>query len=162
MRLINECFFSLKKLAQQLFALSSKSFAAGSPWTEEQFEAEIRNKHCGYLILEEEEIVAYLCYHQFLDEMEVFNLAIAPDEQGKGYGHLLLHHLNQIALAEQVERIILEVRVSNQAAQNLYLKNGFNQTGHRTGYYSKPLEDALVMVKKVRPEKDNERIDIRY
>ncbi|MDN6127255.1 MAG: hypothetical protein L0I66_02520, partial [Tetragenococcus halophilus] len=67
-----------------------------------------------------------------------------------------------IALAEQVEQIFLEVRVSNQAAQNLYLKNGFNKTGHRTGYYSKPVEDALVMVKKVRPEKDNERIDIRY
>ena len=162
MRLINECFFTPEKLAQRLLALSDKSFVAGSPWTKEQFEAEIRNKHTGYLILEDKEIIAYLCYHQFLDEMEVFNLAITPDQQGKGYGHLLLHHLNQIALDEQVARIILEVRVSNQVAQNLYLKNGFDKTSHRTGYYSKPVEDALVMIKKVRPEKENERIDIRY
>jgi len=162
MRLVNECFFNAEKLAEQLFALSNKSYTFGSPWTKKQFKADICNEQSGYLILEETEIIAYLCYHQFLDEMEIFNLAIAKKAQKKGYGLLLLNYLNQVALAEQAERIILEVRISNQAAQQLYLKNGFEVIFRRSNYYSKPLEDALVMTKKVRPEEKNERIDIRY
>lgn len=161
MRLINECFFPVEKLANQLFTLSDKSYAFGSPWTKEQFKADICSAQSGYLILEETEIIAYLCYHQFLDEVEIFNFAIAQNAQKKGYGHFLLNYLNQVALTEQADRIILEVRTSNQSAQNLYLKNGFEVIHRRTNYYSKPLEDALVMTKKVRPEKKNERTDIR-
>lgn len=161
MRLINEWFFPAEQLAQQLFALSSESYTFGSPWTKEQFKTDIYSTQSGYLILVDEEIVAYLCYHQFLDEIEIFNFAIAPQEQRKGYGHFLLNNLNQMALSEQAVRMILEVRLSNQAAQNLYLKNEFEVIARRKNYYSKPVEDALVMTRKVRPERKNERIDIR-
>ncbi|AYW44673.1 ribosomal protein S18-alanine N-acetyltransferase [Tetragenococcus koreensis] len=161
MRLVNECFFPAEKLANCLFTLSRESYTFGSPWTQEQFKADICNEQSGYLVLEDTEILAYLCYHQFLDEMEIFNFAIAQKEQRKGYGHFLLENLNQIALTEQIKRIILEVRMSNQAAQKLYLKNGFDVINRRADYYVKPTEDALVMTKKVRPEKKNERIDIR-
>ena len=41
--------------------------------------------------------------------------------------------------------IFLEVRASNNAAQALYQKNGFNAIGHRKNYYHDPVEDAIIM-----------------
>ena len=39
----------------------------------------------------------------------------------------------------------LEVRASNEAALALYRRFGFVPEGVRKGYYSKPIEDALVL-----------------
>jgi len=41
--------------------------------------------------------------------------------------------------------ITLEVRASNTAAQELYLKYGFTVKGIRRGYYSNDREDAVIM-----------------
>jgi ribosomal-protein-alanine N-acetyltransferase len=41
--------------------------------------------------------------------------------------------------------VTLEVRVSNQVAQNLYRKYGFREAGVRKRYYSDNHEDALIM-----------------
>ncbi|MNV66416.1 ribosomal-protein-alanine N-acetyltransferase [compost metagenome] len=44
-----------------------------------------------------------------------------------------------------MKSITLEVRVSNEIAQNLYRKKGFSPAGVRKGYYSDNREDALIM-----------------
>jgi ribosomal-protein-alanine N-acetyltransferase len=41
----------------------------------------------------------------------------------------------------------LEVRVSNEAAQRLYEKHGFQLVGRRSRYYKDNLEDALLMTR---------------
>jgi [ribosomal protein S18]-alanine N-acetyltransferase len=42
-------------------------------------------------------------------------------------------------------RATLEVRRSNEAARHLYERFGFSVVGVRHGYYSNPVEDALVL-----------------
>jgi ribosomal-protein-alanine N-acetyltransferase len=42
-------------------------------------------------------------------------------------------------------RATLEVRRSNEAARLLYERFGFSVAGVRVAYYSKPVEDALVL-----------------
>jgi ribosomal-protein-alanine N-acetyltransferase len=44
-----------------------------------------------------------------------------------------------------MERVTLEVAVSNRAAQRLYAKYGFDVVGRRKAYYSDTGEDALIM-----------------
>ena len=39
----------------------------------------------------------------------------------------------------------LEVRASNTAARRLYEQAGFRVAGVREGYYSRPVDDALVL-----------------
>lgn len=46
----------------------------------------------------------------------------------------------------RVERVLLEVRVSNQPARALYSRLGFEVAGKIKRYYRHPVEDALVMV----------------
>ena len=47
----------------------------------------------------------------------------------------------------QIERIVLEVRVSNRPAIELYKKFGFVNVGTRKNFYQKPTEDAWIMIR---------------
>ena len=42
-------------------------------------------------------------------------------------------------------RATLEVRRSNEPARLLYERFGFSVAGVRTAYYTKPVEDALIL-----------------
>ncbi|HYO82068.1 MAG TPA: ribosomal protein S18-alanine N-acetyltransferase, partial [Bryobacteraceae bacterium] len=72
------------------------------------------------------------------DEAEVLNLAVAPDARRSGVATSLIESLED-------GDVFLEVRHSNEAAQHLYRKLGFEVTGKRPRYYDDPVEDALVM-----------------
>ena len=45
----------------------------------------------------------------------------------------------------QIEKIFLEVRVSNIPAISLYEKMGFESLGVRKNFYEHPQEDASIM-----------------
>ncbi len=63
-----------------------------------------------------------------------------------GRGGKILDDLTEEARRRGVQRVFLEVRVSNRAAMLLYLKRGFRGLYARSRYYPDG-EDALVMVK---------------
>ena len=60
-------------------------------------------------------------------------------------GELLLLELIEKALRLEAELVTLEVRDSNQVAQNLYTKYGFEYVGRRKRYYRDNNEDAHIM-----------------
>ena len=73
-----------------------------------------------------------------------------PASQGKGYGQLLLSHFIEQAKILSNDKLWLEVRAKNFAAQMLYIKNGFEEVSRRTGYYPSVgdfggYEDAIIM-----------------
>lgn len=151
MKITSKHFFETTALATELHQVAENSYTYGSPWTVDQFIADIRNEQSEYLILEKAHIAGFLGYHQFLDEMEIFNLVVHTDEKHKGLGATLLKELFRVAEEDQMSQILLEVRVSNFSAQNLYLSHGFEIIARRKNYYQAPVEDALIMIKKVRP-----------
>ncbi|MEG3033622.1 MAG: ribosomal-protein-alanine N-acetyltransferase, partial [Enterococcus sp.] len=51
----------------------------------------------------------------------------------------------------KINQIFLEVRVRNFSAKNLYLAHGYEVISRRADYYQNPVEDALIMLKKVGP-----------
>ncbi len=81
------------------------------------------------------------------DEAHLLNLCVRPASRGRGYARQLLRALLSGAAREGLQRIVLEVRVSNQAARRLYLSEGFEVIGERRGYYpdGDDREDAMVM-----------------
>ncbi len=57
-------------------------------------------------------------------------------------------HLMEEGDREGVTAYTLEVRVSNEAAIQMYRKLGFVSEGIRPGFYEKPVEDAMIMWKR--------------
>jgi ribosomal-protein-alanine N-acetyltransferase len=75
----------------------------------------------------------------------VKDLAVHPDRRGRGVGSQLLGATLQV-LAARTDRVALEVRASNEAAQGLYRRFGFEVRRRDPGYY-RDGEDALLMVR---------------
>lgn len=98
-------------------------------------------------LFEDETLLGYFYAQNIVGEVTLLNIAIAPSAQGKGFGSKLLEGLIDLCEAKKVESIWLEVRDSNQAAQNLYLNAGFNEVDRRYNYYpaTQGREDAIIM-----------------
>jgi ribosomal-protein-alanine N-acetyltransferase len=79
------------------------------------------------------------------EELHINNIAVRRVYRHQGIGGALLSAaLEEAALLGCVEAL-LEVRVTNEAAQKLYYKYGFRLVARRANYYTQPPEDALVM-----------------
>jgi ribosomal-protein-alanine N-acetyltransferase len=72
-------------------------------------------------------------------------LAIDPEWRRKGVARNLMTHLIETCASDNLTEILLEVRVSNTVANNLYRKLGFKEIAITPNYYSDNREDALVM-----------------
>jgi ribosomal-protein-alanine N-acetyltransferase len=82
-------------------------------------------------------------------EAELETIAVAADAQGAGVGGRLLGAVAEELLKDGVAEVHLEVRSSNESALRLYRRSGFEETGRRTGYYSDPVEDAVLMSRRL-------------
>jgi ribosomal-protein-alanine N-acetyltransferase len=80
-----------------------------------------------------------------VDEGHITTIAVHPAYRRQGIGELLLNGLIDLGFEMHATMLTLEVRVSNVAAQNLYLKYGFVPVGQRPRYYLDNGEDAMIM-----------------
>ena len=78
-------------------------------------------------------------------EAELETIAADSRVQRQGIGRRLLGELTAQVVRAGVTEIHLEVRASNQSALGLYRALGFVKVGARTGYYSDPKEDAVLV-----------------
>ena len=110
--------------------------------------AEMENSGLIHLLVCESEIpshvVGFVCARQVADEAEILNIAVRSAFRCRGVGARLLGGMLQRLRSNQVTRVFLEVRESNQRAIALYEKRGFRRNGRRRNYYQNPPEDALV------------------
>ncbi len=79
------------------------------------------------------------------DDGHITTLAVDPAWHRHKLGTRLLLALTDAAVERGVKNLTLEVRISNQPAQELYRRFGFVPAGIRKGYYVETNEDALVM-----------------
>lgn len=95
-----------------------------------------QGKNYKNLIIEENDTIqGFAICQQVLDEATLFNIAVLPSSQGKGYAKALLQHLQQLLINDGVSMMWLEVRESNERAKRLYEKMGFVLQGERKNYY---------------------------
>lgn len=94
-----------------------------------------------------EEIAGYVGAYLAADELSITNVAVFPSYRRCGAANQLMKALDAFAQEKNLYGITLEVRVSNNAAIALYEKNGYEKSGIRKEFYSKPKEDALIMWK---------------
>ncbi|MEK9199827.1 ribosomal protein S18-alanine N-acetyltransferase [Ureibacillus sp. 179-F W5.1 NHS] len=119
-----------------------------TPWTLDSFHYEMRENQFAYYIVAENEhgnIVGFCGMWLVIDSAQITNVAVIDAARGQGIGEGLMREAMRIAKEHGVDVMSLEVRVSNNVAQNLYRKLGFQDGGIRKGYYTDNQEDALVM-----------------
>lgn len=121
-----------------------------TPWSRDAFVSELFQTYTIYLVAKEEErVVGFAGMHVVWEDSHVTNIAVHPLYRGRGLGERLMRALIRRADRRGACRMTLEVRVSNQSAQNLYRKLGFiTEPGAiRKGYYTDTQEDAVIMWK---------------
>ena len=115
------------------------------PWSLRVFQDEIRAANRTYLVVEDETgtLVAYGGLLLVDTDAHITTLAVDPSARRLRLGTRVMLALVDEARAVAAEHLTLEVRMSNQAAQQLYARFGFAPVGLRKNYYKN--EDALVM-----------------
>jgi ribosomal-protein-alanine N-acetyltransferase len=90
-------------------------------------------------------IVGTVGFWLLYDEAHITTIAVRESHRGQGLGEVLLHACIELAVSLRSRVVTLEVRASNNGAQTLYEKYGFQRAGVRRGYYTDNNEDAVIM-----------------
>lgn len=129
-----------------LAAIEAACFS--SPWKESSFRDSLENSNTVwrfFLIKDGDVPVGYGGLYSVIDEAFVTNIAVMPDFRRKGVASVILKNIISYCRKSNIKKIMLEVRVSNNAAVSLYRKFGFAVDGVSKNHYSAPTEDAFLM-----------------
>jgi ribosomal-protein-alanine N-acetyltransferase len=134
---------------EAVLEIERASFA--TPWTKNMFLSDLQNKssHLRVAIAsrEKRKVVGYSAFWFISEEVHITNLAAHSQFRRQKIGERLLVDILEEAKSKGVKRALLEVRISNINARELYKKFGFREISIRKSYYSDTGEDALVMCK---------------
>ncbi|GIG57484.1 ribosomal-protein-alanine acetyltransferase [Longispora fulva] len=121
-----------------------KELFGAEAWSRWMVQSELDENHHYRAAIRDGELIGYAGL-AVVDETEAWvqNIAVRAASQGQGVGRLLLEDL----LAAAGDRTVgLEV-ASDNPAQHLYAKYGFETVGVRKRYYQPSGKDALVMLR---------------
>lgn len=130
----------------EVAALEAASFT--NPWTREMLARELSHSDVARvygLRGPEGRLLAFCACWVVFDELHINTLAVSAERRREGLATRLLGFLFADAAAAGVSRATLEVRRSNEPALRLYERLGFSVKAVRTGYYTNPEEDGLVL-----------------
>ena len=127
-----------------IIAIEKSSFP--KPWTKEMFLGSAGNKLVSFIVaVEENKVIGYCLFSIICETAEILNIAVSPDFRGGGFAKQMLEYVIDKIKNNGVKNILLDVRVSNTAAKQLYAKFGFQAFGVRKNYYGN--EDGLALRK---------------
>ena len=89
--------------------------------------------------------VALVRQHKNRPSGRIYSVAVHPECRGQGVGDALVRALIEQLCARGVQRIYLEVEITNSAATRLYERLGFKKNGALPDYYG-PARPAVHMV----------------
>jgi [ribosomal protein S18]-alanine N-acetyltransferase len=124
------------------------------PWLEDDFVRCLRQRNCIGMVAEHEDRVAgFMIYELQKTRIHVLNFAVAPNYRRRGVGSQMIAKLIAKLSAQRRNRVTLEVRETNLAAQLFFRENGFRAVSVMRNYYADSPEDAYLMQFRYRPER---------
>jgi ribosomal-protein-alanine N-acetyltransferase len=140
----------IRKMTEQdidrIMVIEVESFSL--PWSKQSYISELKNNFANYLVCDcEGQVAGYGGIWVVFEEAHITNIAIAADYRGTGMGKALMLELENVARTKKAQRILLEVRPTNNTARHMYKSLGYIDTGLRKAYYSDNGEDAILMTK---------------
>lgn len=155
----------------QIADIERESFS--SMWPQTAYRRELQNKLARYYVITEapedrdasgaglwgalrrmvrvegtpggEHLIGFIGLWLMVGEAHIVTVAVRERYRRMGIGERLLITAIEAANEYAQEVVTLEVRKSNEAAQLLYDKYGFDRVGLRVRYYTDNNEDAVIM-----------------
>ena len=93
----------------------------------------------------DEQVVGFMIYELHKNQLHVLNFAVRPDVRRRCVGKQMLNKLVGKLSQNRRNRIVLEVRETNLAAQLFFQRSGFKAISVLRDYYDDTTEDAYVM-----------------
>lgn len=144
---VDFCILPLRKVDLPAVLLVERA-CYPHPWNAEQFLQELNSPVATVdLLWADGQLAGYICFWLIAGEMQILNVATAPEWRRRGVAGRLLEHAIVRCHAVGLESAWLEVRAGNRAAIFLYHQHGFVADVTRKGYY-RDGEDALLMVRR--------------
>ena len=116
------------------------------PWSEEDFIRCLRQRNCIGMVAEfEEQVVGFMIYELHKTRLHVLNFAVNPKFRRRAVGQVIMNHLIGKLSHQRRNRILLEVRETNLAAQLFFRSVGFRAVSVLRDFYDDTTEDAYLM-----------------
>lgn len=117
------------------------------PWSRQLFASELKqaSSRAFVAVRPDATVVGFGCLISTRFEAHITNLAVDPECRRRGIGTLLMLRLVAESQDWGLDAMTLEVRESNEVAQELYRRFGFVAEGVRPRYYAETGEDAVIM-----------------
>ncbi|MCE9544499.1 MAG: ribosomal protein S18-alanine N-acetyltransferase [Planctomycetia bacterium] len=116
------------------------------PWFEEDFVRCLRQRNCIGMVAEHDErVVGFMIYELHKTRLHILNLAVAPTFRRHCIGGQMVAKLLSKLSHQRRNRVVLEVRETNLAAQLFFRQSGFRAVSVLRSYYEDTPEDAYVM-----------------
>jgi ribosomal-protein-alanine N-acetyltransferase len=128
----------------QVLAIEQSSFEF--PWAEEDFFRCLRQRNCIGMVAESgEDLLGFMIYELHRNRLHLLNFAVAEEARRRGVGGQMLDKLINKLSSQRRNRILLEVRETNLAAQLFYRQRGFKAISVLRDFYDDTTEDAYLM-----------------
>lgn len=128
---------AVAEMEQQIFS---------DPWSEKSVMETVQQKQSVCFAAEKAgHILGYLLVYHAADEAEIARIAVQKEARRQGAAGKLMQALEHYCEEHKMEKLLLDVRESNEAARSFYTKNGFVEDSIRQGFYTNPSEDAVLM-----------------
>ena len=128
---------AVAEMEQQIFS---------DPWSEKSVMETVQQKQSVCFAAEKAgHILGYMLVYHAADEAEIARIAVQKEARRQGAAGKLMQALEHYCEEHKMEKLLLDVRESNEAARSFYTKNGFVEDGIRQGFYTNPSEDAVLM-----------------
>lgn len=128
---------AVAEMEQQIFS---------DPWSEKSVMETVQQKQSVCFTAEKAgHLLGYLLAYHAADEAEIARIAVQKEARRQGAAGKLMQALEHYCEEHKMEKLLLDVRESNEAARSFYTKNGFVEDGIRQGFYTNPSEDAVLM-----------------
>lgn len=148
----------LRRDMAEVLEIESKSFEFA--WSEEDFIRCLRQRNCIGMVAEHNERVAgFMIYELHRNRLHVLNFAVHPDFRRQRVGQQLVRKLVGKLAPQRRNRILLEVRETNLAAQLFFRDLNFRAISLLRDFYEDTPEDAYLFCYKCCGATDTEPED---
>lgn len=118
------------------------------PWSANAFKDSLEVPGTIYMVAVKDGYIAGYCgIYTVMNEGNITNVAVKEEYRRLGIAKMLIENIIKRAKSNNVNKVMLEVRESNEPAQKLYTKMGFKAVTIRKNFYNHPREAAIVMLK---------------